>query len=284
MSARVPPPSIFLVTTECTETLFVCVPIFFYLVSSANSYHPGENVEIIVRVLTPGWQYRGLLLHAVDASGNTVGKFQTPAVDDYPFHTFCPGAVLHGAAELKPYRVRLVFTAPSAGTGKIVFRCLLKRGPANHGSFYYPATDLVLEEAAAPSASAHRWALAPAGQSCDEFCSRSGARCDADSMQRGSATGRGLVEDIGGALPVFLPVRSDCSSLSPARLQGDYRSFFHDKTCAASTPISCTAAKEGVRRYCVCEILTASSAGDTHTRTHTYAHTYTHTHTHPLCV
>ena len=41
----------------------------------AISYSPGQNIAILVKTLKdPGFKYRGLLLHAVDSNGTSVGS------------------------------------------------------------------------------------------------------------------------------------------------------------------------------------------------------------------
>ena len=87
------------------------------------------------------------------------------------------------------YKAVYRFKAPPSGTGTVTFRCLIKKGPANGGYFFYPANDLVLTEATAGK-SISAWQRAGSGESCGEFCAKSNTDCDA-------ATGMSLAHKTG---------------------------------------------------------------------------------------
>jgi len=64
---------------------------------------------------------------------------------------------------------------------------LIKVGPANTGQFYWPTTDLVLNEDVSntPSSSV-RWLKAKnVGESCDTVCSANSLACDATALAAG---------------------------------------------------------------------------------------------------
>ena len=108
--------------------------------AGTTSYRPGEYLSIHVTSHDYDLKYRGILLHAVDENGVSVGEMRFPRSEKLPKHhspVECPHAALHTDAELKPFRSVFRFKAPEAGTGKLTFRCLVKTGPANTGDFWY---------------------------------------------------------------------------------------------------------------------------------------------------
>lgn len=46
--------------------------------SDPSAYVPGEYMHVHVHTLTPGFKFRGLLLHAVNGAGQTVGGWELP--------------------------------------------------------------------------------------------------------------------------------------------------------------------------------------------------------------
>jgi hypothetical protein len=135
---------------------------------------------INVRVLQYGWQYRGLLLYAKDASGDKVGNFDT--IDRIPlFQFWCANSVIHTSAELKPYLMTFGWTAPPAGTGAVNFTALIKTGVANTGDFW-KATPLILSEGTGAVAPQVFFRSTVAGASCDSVCSTCGGTCDATQL------------------------------------------------------------------------------------------------------
>jgi hypothetical protein len=118
--------------------------------AGTTSYRPGEYLSIHVTSHDYDLKYRGILLHAVDENGVSVGEMRFPRSEKLPKHhspVECPHAALHTDAELKPFRSVFRFKAPEAGTGKLTFRCLVKTGPANTGDFWYERASVRASEA-----------------------------------------------------------------------------------------------------------------------------------------
>ena len=139
-------------------------------------YTAGDWITISLHVLQYDKKYRGLLLHADDATGKKVGEWGLPQMNDSPFWhpPVCgPKIVLHSGAAVKSLTSRFRFKAPPAGTGSITFKALVKVGPANTGEFYRPL-DLVLPEAIASGSGSGTdggaWIVGMGGVSCDEAC------------------------------------------------------------------------------------------------------------------
>lgn len=174
-------------------------------------YTPDKLQSIFIRSLEYGWKFRGLLLHAVDEAGSTVGSWEFPPDDQALFWTppGCPNTAMHVSAEVKPYRVQVRFRGPPKGTGTITFRCLLKRGEANHGWFHLPKDDLVLEERS--SVFADKWFEAEDGQTCSQLCSSKGG---VDQTAMGLA-GDDFLMSIDHAHLCALPVVGSCNDDMP---------------------------------------------------------------------
>ena len=155
--------------------------------SHPTEYVPGDLMKIWIKVLKRDSKYRGLLMHAVaikDKVNATVGEFEFLEAEDDLFWTpkeLCPQAVMHLSAIVKPYSAFVRFRAPPPGTGTIVLQALIKKGPANRGSFYYAELTLT-EKAASPSKAKSTWSRAAPGQSCTEYCANRGEVCLANVM------------------------------------------------------------------------------------------------------
>ena len=101
-----------------------------------TTYTPSEYMTIHLRVIQTGWKFRGLLLNAVDVNDTVVGEWSHPPEPGYPYRVnnpSCPGSLLHGNGDRKPYASHFTFKTPPAGTGRITFRALIKKGWANTG-------------------------------------------------------------------------------------------------------------------------------------------------------
>ena len=161
-----------------------------------STYVPGSLVTITLRVVmpkSPRWsngagrfvnatnKFRGLLLYSQDAAGDKVGDWSLPDSSDYDFWhpPGCPNSALHSGAALKRFTNRFSWRAPDPGAGKVTFKALVKRGPANEGEFYR-MKDLVLDDAggagnaaAIEAGNGATWVLAEElGTSCDSVCAR----------------------------------------------------------------------------------------------------------------
>ena len=100
---------------------------------------------------------------------------------------------------------------PRTATGKITFRCLIKRGPANVGEFHYPIHplskgDLTLNEAAA---STQVWFKSKEGESCDELCASKSQYCDMAKIKAAQQTLLQFEASIGKEHLCTLPLLSD---------------------------------------------------------------------------
>ncbi len=178
------------------------------------TFKPCEIVEISVVVDVPGMKYLGLLMYAENSQGDKVGFFPVPAEmaesgdASSPFHTCHEGsAVMHSNADMKHYTETFRWQAPTAGSGPLTLRVLVKHGITNGGAFYWPGTvshsgntapvaitdDFVLSEVVSSSSSSsddedddHRWFVSSKGETCDAACARlSGdgrGKCNAQAM------------------------------------------------------------------------------------------------------
>ena len=166
-----------------------------------TSYIPGDLVDLTLRVKRRDYKYRGLLITAVDQRNATVGSWAIAGGNDALFWSpsTCPKSILHMSASVKPYTTSFTFRAPTAGTGKITFRCLIKRGPANNGYFHHPmlAGDLQLTEGSARSATMNFVSKSGVGESCDQHCQKKAAVCDEKALKDAAGTGPKLQALIG---------------------------------------------------------------------------------------
>jgi len=205
-------------------------------------------MSIFIRVLRYGYQYRGLMIHAVDVSGATVGEFEVPE-DDFPLaHTpsICPGVLFHTSAAEKPYRMQLSFLAPPSGTGTITFRTLLKSGPANDGAFHYPFRDLVLREA---DPFAAKWFLADAGETCEVCCERNG-RSGVDETTMANRAGALFEAAVEPLQACVLPVLSSCDPLAPDLDPATGLCYYQSPSCPEWRSTSLSSNRN--RPFCAC--------------------------------
>jgi len=231
--------------------------------ADATEYTPGEITNIYIRYLKYDWKYRGLIIHAVDDSGKTVGEWETPPdTNDEVVQTpkTCgKGVLLHADALVKPARLRLQWRAPVAGTGKVTFICLIKRGPANAGFFYYPNNNnpLTLKERATKS-KPQLWFLAEEGESCNRACTkqRPGSTCK-DSTLTAMNTPPSFFAGVGNFHACNLPLLSTCTASGPSRTINQSLCSFHDTTCTKDRQPQTTGCASnsapGIQRFCPCD-------------------------------
>ena len=98
-----------------------------------TSYRPDEILMIHIRVKCYGMLFRGIQMYAVNGSEAKVGDWEISNEEPINFRRpwesaddECFGTIMHASAEYKPYHSVLYFKTPSAGTGKITFRALIK--------------------------------------------------------------------------------------------------------------------------------------------------------------
>lgn len=226
--------------------------------SDAGSYYPDEYMSIYVRALDYDFKFRGIMIYAVDESGATVGEWDNVKDSNARFWTPCEnkGVLLHVSAEVKPGKNRLRWKAPADGTGTVTFRAMVKRGPANHGWFYYPnlAGDLSLSQAAPRSGDSTSWVQGYAGNSCDEACASWSGTC----VEANMADINSLLLFESKLSPEFncrYPIVSSCKESAPGMSLAGQCSY-HDSSCDAwreQAAPTCAANILETHRFCPCE-------------------------------
>jgi hypothetical protein len=156
-----------------------------------TTYVPGEWIKVNLRALKYDFQYRGLLLYAIDAKDEPEGYPNHTKGDptklgkwDFTdrqttFHSYCPRTVLHSDGGLKPYHTSWRFQVPEDFNGQVQFVALIKTGPANMGEFWYPNKVVLSKAATAPVPAGERWYKGAVGESCTEVCQKKEMLCDA---------------------------------------------------------------------------------------------------------
>ena len=228
--------------------------------TSLSEYTPnGTYITIEVRVTDYEWKYRGLLLHAVNSNGNTVGKWGLPNEPNYPFWhpTNCGEQyVLHNAAEEKALLQKFYYKTPPAGTGTISFRSIFKKGPANEGSFHYPMNVLSLTEKVTNSKLTSKWILAEVAQSCTAACRHVSLTCNDKELNSKSKAAPNVPNVLEQLFPCSLQLSDGCSIGAPgASPTNENHCWYHDKAiCPKATThtIQCNATSNKVKRFCYC--------------------------------
>ena len=224
-------------------------------------------------------KYVGLLLYAVDASGEKVGSWELPPEFPARFWTppdpGCDGkALMHRDASPKSYHHTFFFRAPPAGAGTLAFHALLKQGDTNKGAFYWPLApamsdpgqNLALTEDPAPVPSAAGWLQATSpDETCDEVCAAASVEgkqraCDAALLASASASAADFHDAIADDFSCNLPVVSSCDPGAPSFAHsGSAMCYYHDNhagrcgASAASAAVACAdKAAAGHTRLCPC--------------------------------
>merc|ERR550539_149508 len=236
-------------------------------------YTPGEIMDIHIRTHDYDGKFIGLLIYAVEAdpdgeldqrgcsnpdgcdgSGEIkVGSWIV--APDEPFRTsdVCgEKALTHTSATLKNFHHTLHWRAPDAGTGKVIFRAIVKVGPTQGGWFYWPMQkDLVLKEGALKSTGL-TWLHGSQGASCKEVCRGENLECDEGSMN-------GDYSDFANSFVCPLPLLSGCGSNAKAMAwsDGEGDCFTRSSKCASASPRCSAKIPEG-ERFCACKELTLS--------------------------
>ena len=194
-------------------------------------------------------------MNAVNDLNETVGEWTYPELEDANFWSppNCAQSALHTSANLKPFRSLLRFKTPPPGTGRLTFRALVKKGPANDGEFFYPngaRGALALEEVGQIGGQlpwAPTWHVGQGGQSCHQVCGGVGKDCDSATMK---TEAKNLIANVGSKHSCALPVLQDCSKLSPAGYE-DGRCWAQDPVCDSGEE-HCAGSAFGIQRFCAC--------------------------------
>lgn len=222
-----------------------------------SSYEPEKIMRIYVRVLEYGWQFRGLLLYAVNDLGTTVGSWDFPQTELSAYYWAPPSCngnkVLHTTAARKPVLSVLHFRAPKKGTGKITFHCLIKKGPANTGYFYWPMkNDLTLNEAG--SSPKTTWFKATPGQSCDDACNALKLPCDVKTM-KSAGTKSGFSSGVSREFVCNNPPIGSCADNAPF-MDESGTCYYHTESCEDwrinKGELTCDSTTTKESRLCVC--------------------------------
>lgn len=244
--------------------------------TDAKTYIPGQIINIHIRVNQVRMKWRGLMLYAENSAGNKIGKFSSTDPDIYhtPWDAMnnnlvgltsqaagankCQGVITHKYPETKPYHVVFQYTAPPAGSGPIVFRCLLKLGPANAGSFITPnMADLTLTEAATPAASTWSLLTTKIGKSCQNHCVNNSMGICNETALKNLATNFDTI--VPTKMLCSLPYLCDTNGLSKSNITNNCY-----KQCSNPSSISyCNIASNDPElgsRMCICTVGASSGS------------------------
>jgi hypothetical protein len=242
-----------------------------------TTWRPGEKMFIYVRTVKPHRQFRGFQMYAVDKNERQVGSWivKQPTMENFYMPANCGDMagyadpqVFHSNGNEKEYFHTFIFQTPPAGTGKIYFRTLIKRGVASvgglpSGEFYHAMSkDLSLDEA---SARTSVWVQGNEGESCTQTCSGAGKTCnsqyysDLRAFQTRSdnadfATyeyGQHLFDNIARQYACHAPLQTQAGdSCGQPGQDADEWCYTPGATCPA---LGCdTPAATGIRPFCAC--------------------------------
>lgn len=234
------------------------------------SYTPGSIVDIHVRTTDYDGKYIGLLIYAVefdqggqlDENGCAKGQpgcdgsveVKTGEWIEVPGEPFqCSqicgcSAITHTSATLKRFHHILKWRAPASGTGKVIFRAIVKFGPTNGGKFYWPMQkDLTLSEGAAPD-SGVVWVHGAEGVSCKQACRDENPdfTCSPEEM---SGRYSDFKESFVCPAPLFTACGKNEKAVAWSDSEGDC--YVPGKKCRTVTP-QCAAKVQGGSRFCAC--------------------------------
>jgi len=211
-------------------------------------------------------KYRGLLLYGEsEETGKKVGGFEIPEENDVLFHTpqgSCEEkAIMHSGAELKNYHHVFAFRAPKAGAGTIIFKGLVKSGPANTGAFWWPNKDghLKLTETTAPQTNAwiqdapavNKWIKGQPGISCATTCKQRGGACDESQLKTVNSAEQ-FLNGPAKTNACKLPILKSCSKGDPSESMDDGFCHYHAANCEASQAQSCDQKDPALSLFCPC--------------------------------
>lgn len=238
-----------------------------------TEYIPGEIMDIHVRTLGYNSKYIGILIYAVeydeggqyDESGCAspgcdgsvevrTGSWVVAPGEPFRQSEICDEALTHKSAVHKNFHHTLHWRAPAAGTGKVIFRAIVKFGPTNGGHFYWPMQkDLVLEEGVARS-NGLIWLHGGNGLSCKQTCREENLVCDEGSMS-------GNYDGFKSSFVCPFPLMSGCGADEKAMVWSDEQGdcFTQSKSCSKTAP-TCSAKVSSGERFCPCQELALSRA------------------------
>jgi hypothetical protein len=252
-----------------------------YLVTTSSkdgTYNPCEVMTVTVKTLAKDGKYLGLLLYAVEDSGDKTvktGQWILPKSDNPKFWTppACKGkAVMHKNAGVKHFSHSFKFRAPTKGRGPIRFRALVKHGETNGGSFFWPSQDVILQEATNPPKSTIWIEASEKDISCKTACEKKGSSCDGEALKTVISKGKDeqFSNDIDGpgkSLVCRPPLLSHngqpCSELPLLSIGDGYCSTRDDLTnCPvdANANLLCESkndATSNAKRLCPCKVTNA---------------------------
>jgi len=234
------------------------------LSADAKVYRPDTPVELHLRVSDLRMRYIGLLLYASNNTGamlngayvkeNHVGDWQITPGDEFQIPTTCGApTVSHTNANLKPLHARFLWQAPK-GTGTVVFRILIKQGEQNKGSFYYPAIELRLTEAAPLAPPTQRTVIGEPGVACADVCYQqtpSTPYCNAAAMTALSTTAQ-LATALKGTVPVRAPLLAQCAYAGTPQITAAGYAAFRSSSVASFCPASYVAGADSTPQPDVC--------------------------------
>ncbi|GAB5361974.1 hypothetical protein AAMO2058_000758800 [Amorphochlora amoebiformis] len=224
-----------------------------------TSYSPGEWILIELDVNIYTLKYRGLVLHASNATHDFLGEWIV-AGDDGQTKLFWnpePNCLMHAQADLKPLKMKLRYKAPPKDSGTIHFHAMLKVGPANDGWFYYAnGMDLNLAGTVPPQGFPGRENPFQLTEGPPLACASQGMTCDETVLQSNATSTPNRMESTLSNYGCLLPYIADCGSVSPARTQNGkcYYNAADKNLCSdVTSPISrCDSMHDSASRFCPC--------------------------------
>lgn len=236
-----------------------------------TEYEPNSIVDIHVRTLDYDGKYIGMLIYAVeadqngqfDASGCPTGKpgcdgsvevktgeWVVPSGEPFRCSSICGcSALTHDSATLKRFHHVLHWRAPAAGTGKVIFRVIIKVGPTNGGWFYWPMQrDLELSEGKLQTDTGITWVHGAEGQSCKDACRNENQdfECSPREMMSGYSD---FKQSFVCPTPLFTSCGNNEKAIAWSDADGDC--FVPGKSCHPNP--QCAAKVSGGSRFCACK-------------------------------
>lgn len=235
------------------------------------TYRPGELMDIHFRTTDIDAKPIGILIYAVEAGTYPTKGCPTPGCDGFaefkvgsweiangePYQTVCDQqALTHIDAKMKNFHMTFHFRAPEEGTGNIIFRAIVKRGPTNGGEFWWPMKDgdLKLYEEYDMSSDGISWLEGDFGESCDKACASQSMGCDASAMS--SST---VEDDFKSSVVCGAPLLSACDDTKSSPFKDSDGDCFVNTASCMDSSATCDASDPDVQRICACSMPKLSS-------------------------